>query len=100
MEKLDRQLRDGIIPRELNYSIENACIDWDKLQYNSRYYTFEHHAKRLPLQWSSDELFIPVIEHLAEQAKLNNITPLNELEKINNISNINIDNNVVSDPSK
>ena len=97
MEKLDRQLRDGIIPRELNYSIENSCVDFSKLQYNSRYHSFEHHARRLPEHWSSDPLFIPVIEHMAEQAKLNNITPLEELNKI---SNINIDNNVVSDPSK
>ena len=96
MEKLDRQLRDGIIPRELNYSIENACIDWDKLQYNNRYHSFEFHARRFPKQWSSNPLFIPVIEHMAEQAKLNNITPLEEL---NNISNINIEN-VLPDPSK
>ena len=96
MEKLDRQLKSGIIPRELNYSIDNACIDWDKLQYNNRYHSLEHHARRLPLQWSNDPLFIPVIENMAEQAKLNNITPLEEL---NNISNINIEN-VLPDPSK
>lgn len=85
MKKIDLQLKSGIIPKELNYSIENACIDWDKLQYNSRYYTFEHHAKRFPKQWANDELFIPVIENMAEQAKINNVTPLSELNKISNI---------------
>lgn len=88
MNKLDRQLRDGILPKELNYSIDNACIDWDKLRYNSRYHSFEFCAKRFPKQWSSDPLFIPVIENLAEQAKINNITPLSELNKLSGNNNI------------
>ena len=97
MNKIDRQIKSGILPRELNYSIENSVIDWSKLQYNNRYHTFDFHARRFPKKWADGPLFIPVIEHLAEQSKINNITPLSEL---NNILNNSIDNNVVSDSSQ
>ena len=94
MNKIDRQIKNGILPKELNYSLDNGVIDWDKLQYNKRYHTFDFHAQRFPKEWADNPLFIPVIEHLAEQAKLNNISPLEELNKIYNNS---IENNVVSD---
>ena len=35
MEYLNNQLRNNICPRELNYNIDNSCIDFNKLQYNS-----------------------------------------------------------------
>ena len=41
MEHLNNQLRDVILPQQLNYNIENACVDFSKLQYNSRYKSFE-----------------------------------------------------------
>ena len=97
MNRLDRQLKIGILPRELNYSRDNNIIDWDKLQYNNRYHTFDFHSRRFPKEWADNPLFIPVIEHLAEQAKLNNITPLDELNKLS--LNNSIDNNVISDSS-
>ena len=97
MNKEDRQIKNGILSKELNYSLENGVIDWSKLQYNNRYHTFDFHAGRFPKEWADNPLFIPVNEHLAEQAKTNNITPLSEL---NNILNNSIENNVVSDSSQ
>ena len=97
MEQLNKQLRSGIIPNKLNYSLENSIIDYSKLQYNNRYHTFDYYASKFHKGFSDDPLFIPVIEHLAEQAKTNNITPLSEL---NNILNNSIENNVISDSSQ
>ena len=33
---MEIQLKQGILPPQLNYSIENNIIDWSKLQYNNR----------------------------------------------------------------
>ena len=94
MEQLNRQLRSGILPQQLNYTVDNNIIDYSKLQYNSRYHTFEFFANKFPKGFSEDPLFIPIIEHMAEQAKIKNISLLEEL---NNILNNSIENNVVSD---
>ena len=90
MEHLNNQLRDGILPQQLNYNIENACVDFSKLQYNSRYKSFEFFASKFPEQWADDPLFEPVIQMIADKAKINNITPLAELNKIynNNIEDV------------
>ena len=90
MEHLNNQLRDGILPQQLNYNIENACVDFSKLQYNSRYQSFDFYARKFPEQWADDPLFEPVIQMIADRAKINNITPLGELNKMynNNIEDV------------
>ena len=89
MENLNRQLKQGTLPRELNYSIDDNIIDWNKLQYNNRYQSFEFYASKFPRGWDQEELFIPIIEHIADKAKINKISPLDELNKI--YDNINIE---------
>ena len=84
MEQLNNQLRAGILPQQLNYNIENACVDFSKLQCNSRYKSFEFYASKFPIGWDQEELFIPVIQMISDRAKINNITPLGELNKISN----------------
>ena len=98
MEALNKQLKQGILPPQLNYSIENNIIDWNKLQYNSRYQSFEFYSSKFPRGWDQEELFEPVIQMIADNAKINNITPLDELNKIS--LNNSIDNNVVSNSSQ
>ena len=98
MDQLNKQLKSGVLPPQLNYSIENNIIDWSKLQYNSRYHTFEFFASKFPEQWQDEILFEPVIRMIADNAKINNITPLDELNKIS--LNNSIDNNVISDSSQ
>ena len=97
MDQLNKNLKQGILPPQLNYSINNNIIDWSKLQYNSRYHTFDFFASKFPEQWYDEPLFEPVIQMIADNAKINNISPLNEL---NNILNNSIENNVISDSSQ
>ena len=90
MEHLNNQFKSGILPQQLNYNIENACVDFSKLQYNSRYKSFEFYASKFPIGWDQEELFIPVIQMISDRAKINNITPLGELNKMynNNIEDV------------
>ena len=97
MDQLNKQLKSGVLPPQLNYSIENNIIDWSKLQYNSRYHTFDFFASKFPEQWYDEPLFELVIQMIADKAKINNISPPNEL---NNILNNSIENNVISDSSQ
>jgi hypothetical protein len=89
LQNLNNQLRNNICPLELNYNLDNACIDFNKLQYNSRYHSYEFFGAKFPKGWMSEPLFIPLIESIAESAKANNISPLTELQKLNNIAIIN-----------
>ncbi len=90
MNNINNQLRNNICPRELNYNIDNSCIDFNKLQYNSRYHSYDFYAKKFPRNWGDNPLFSDLINIISNTAKTNNITPLQEL---NNISNNSIDNN-------
>ena len=85
MESLNKQLKSGILPRELNFNLESSCIDWNKLQYNNRYQSFDFYASKFPPQFSDDALFEPIIQMIADKAKNNNKTPLNELDELNKI---------------
>ena len=90
MDQLNNPLKSGILPQQLNYSIDNNIIDWSKLQYNRRYQSFDFYARNFPEQWADDQLFEPVIQMIANNAKINNMTPLSELNKIynNNIEDV------------
>ena len=90
MEYLNNQLRNNICPRELNYNIDNSCIDFNKLQYNSRYHSYDFYGAKFPKGWSDNPLFSDLLNIISNAAKMNNITPLQEL---NNISNNSIVNN-------
>ena len=87
MDNLNNLLNIGVLPRELNYTASPARIDYNKLQYNSRYQSYDFYANRFPKGWSDEPLFIPLIESIAEKAKLNNINPLDEINKISNNNN-------------
>ena len=78
LQDLNAQFRNGILPRELNYNLETAWIDFSKLQYNSRYQSFDFYSAKFPRSWGDSPLFAPVIDEIANRAKANNITPLNE----------------------
>lgn len=87
LQNLNAQFKNGILPKELNYNLDTACIDFNKLQYNNRYHSFDFYSKKFPKGWSEEPLFIPLIESIAERAKANNVTPLQELNKISSTIN-------------
>ena len=95
MQFINDQFKNGICPRELNYNIDNSCIDFNKLQFNSRYHSYDFYAKKFPRNRGDNTLFLDLINIISNAAKMNNITPLQEL---NNISNNSIDNNDTDTP--
>ena len=97
MDQLNKQLKQGVLPPQLNYCVEKNIIDWNKLQYNNRYHSFEFFSSKFPAEWSDQPLFEPVIQMIADKAKINNISPLDELNKIYNNS---IEINVLSNSSQ
>ena len=90
MEYLNSQLRNNICPRELNYNINNVGVDFNKLQYNSRYHSYDYYANKFPRNWGDNPLFSDLINIISNTAKMNYISPLQEL---NNISNNSIESN-------
>lgn len=83
MNNINSLLNIGILPRELNYTTRTpARIDYNKLQYNSRYHSYDYYGAKFPKGWSDEPLFIPLIESIANKAKANNISPLQELNNI------------------
>ena len=100
MESLNKQLKSGILPRELNFNLESSCIDWNKLQYNNRCHSFRFYARKFPEQWSDDALFKPIIQMIADRAKINNKTPLNGLDELNNKMYNNIETYVFPNSSQ
>ena len=93
MEYLNNQLRNNICPRELNYNIDNSCIDFNKLQYNSRYHSYDFYGAKFPKGWSDNPLFSDLINIISNAAKMNNISPLQELNNTSNNSIVNNDSN-------
>ena len=90
MNILNNQLGNNICPRELNYNINNVGVDFNKLQYNSRYRSYEFYSAKFPRNWGDNPLFSDLINIISNAAKMNNISPLQEL---NNISNNSIEQN-------
>jgi hypothetical protein len=74
------QLKKGILPPELNYSLENQekDIDWAKVCYNSFYKTPEYFASKFPPEWvDTFPCFDQLVGIMAEKAK----SPLEEMEE-------------------
>ena len=91
MENLNNQLKNGICPPQLCYNLESSCVDFSKLQYNSRYHSYDFYPKKFPRNWSNEPLFMPIITEIANAAKNKNLAPVQELDELNKISNKYID---------
>ena len=76
MEYLNNQLRNNICPRELNYNIDNSCIDFNKLQYNSRYHSYDFYAKKFPKGWGDEPIFTDLINIISNYLAAKSINPL------------------------
>lgn len=87
MEYINNQFRNGICPPQLCYNINDAGVDFSKLQYNSRYHSYDYYGVKFPKGWSNEPTFIGLIQSIADKAKANNINPLDEINKISNTNN-------------
>ena len=76
------QLNQGILPDSLNFSLKPKTehIDYQKIQYNAFYKTFEYWSNKFPEGHQSIPGFDKIIHSLAENA----ITPLQYLNQLNN----------------
>ena len=65
-----------------------VSIDFNKIQYNNYYQSYEFFESKFPKGYDNIVGFSDVIENMATNAKLKNINPLDE------INNLSIDNGI------
>ena len=87
VRKLNEQLEKGILPIELNFSVEqqNNSIDFEKLKYNAFYRSYEFYESKFPKGYENIPGFNKIIENIALQAEEENKTPLKEIIERQNI---------------
>ena len=87
VRKLNEQLEKGILPIELNFSVEqqNNIIDFEKLKYNAFYRSYEFYENKFPKGYENIPGFNKIIENIALQAEEENKTPLQEIIERQNI---------------
>jgi hypothetical protein len=75
-----QQLRNGILPPELNFNLDNQTkdIDWTKVQYNTFYKNPSYFSSKFPPEWvDTFPCFDKLVGIFADKAK----TPLEEMEE-------------------
>ena len=75
-----QQLRNGILPPELNFNLDNQTkdIDWTKVQYNTFYKNPSYFSSKFPTEWvDTFPCFDKLVGIFADKAK----TPLEEMEE-------------------
>lgn len=75
INQLNKELRKGKLPVELDYNVE-PTVDMERLLYNAFYRTYEFHESKFPPGYDSIPGFDKIIQTMADTAK----TPLEELE--------------------
>jgi hypothetical protein len=78
MERLnEKEILIDLNANFFNYQIEIPDkIDWDKLEYNPTYKSFDYYANKFPTGWEYLTGFEKIIENMAKNAK----SPLEEME--------------------
>ena len=75
-----QQLRNGILPPELNFNLDNQTkdIDWTKVQYNKFYKNPSYFSSKFPPEYVDKfPCFDKLVGIFADKAK----TPLEEMEE-------------------
>jgi len=75
INSLNKALRKGRLPTELDYNIE-PTVDLNRLLYNAFYRTYEFHESKFPAGYESIPGLEKLIQSLADNAK----SPLEEME--------------------
>ena len=78
-------LNNGILPESFNFNLnllqKPEHIDYNKIQYNAFYKTFEYWSNKFPKGHQSIPGFDKIVHNLAENA----LTPLQYLNQLNNV---------------
>jgi len=73
------QLKNGILPPELNFSAnQNQQIDWEKVRYNAFYKSPDFFESKFPVGFNKLPGFDKIIESMIANSK----TPLEEIEDL------------------
>ena len=98
VKKLNQQLEKGILPDELNFSLEqNNNIDIEKLKYNAFYRSYEFYESKFPNGYQSIPGFEKIIENIAKTADEEDRTPLKEILERQNIGQNIIKDNIINE---
>lgn len=87
MDIIINQLNAGILPSQLNFTVQDNTIDIQKLQYNAFYRSYEFYESKFSNGYQGIPGFDKVIELCAQNNQDN--SPLKELESIKNKQNNN-----------
>jgi hypothetical protein len=72
-----KKLNSGVLPNELNFSLEQPELDWSKVLFNTFYKSYEFHSSKFPDGFENLPAFDKIVNHMIENAK----TPLEEMTK-------------------
>ena len=72
-----KKVNSGVLPTELNFTLEQPELDWSKVLFNTYYKSYEFHSSKFPDGFEKLPAFNSIINHMIENAK----TPLEEMTK-------------------
>mmetsp|Transcript_5505 Transcript_5505/g.5650 ORF Transcript_5505/g.5650 Transcript_5505/m.5650 type:complete len:97 (-) Transcript_5505:362-652(-) len=58
--------------------IQKPVVDWNQLQYQNKYHSYDYVASKFPGDWSNIPGFDKVIEQISDE---NQLTPLEEMQE-------------------
>lgn len=83
IEELNKQFNNGILPDELNFSIEREFVlDLNKIKYNAFYRSYEFYENKFPKGYKNIIGFDKIIDSIVCKAKETKKTPLDELDEL------------------
>lgn len=81
LQKLIRQLEQGICPAELNYRTDaREEIDWEKVSYNTRYHSFDFYDEKFPKELRKMPAYDKIVELIVDKNVDN--SPLKEITQL------------------
>lgn len=81
LQKLIRQLEQGICPAELNFRADaQEEINWEKVAYNTRYHSYDFYDNKFPKEIQQIPAYDKIVEMIVEKNVDN--SPLKEITRL------------------
>ena len=81
LQKLIRQLEQGICPTELSYRADaQEEIDWEKVAYNTKYHSFDFYDSKFPEEIRQIPAYDKIVELIIDKNEDN--SPLKEITRL------------------